>query len=112
MLWPTLAYVSRAPGQTTCGGAGPDGEEGASLGDPTGVALDQIEIPRLLAGDKRAWDDFVAAAAPLIHAVARRVLQAHGHADAADVLDTAQDVFVRLAANDYRLLAGFDPARA
>lgn len=86
--------------------------EGASLGDPTGVALDQIDISRLTAGDKRAWDAFVAAAAPLIHAVARRVLNAHGRADADDVLDAAQDVFVRLAANGFRLLGGYDPARA
>jgi RNA polymerase sigma factor (sigma-70 family) len=95
MVRPSLAY----------------GSVGGSAG-PHGVTLDEIDVGRLAAGDKRTWDAFVAAAAPLIHAVARRVLAAHGHADAADVLDTAQDVFVRVCAGDFRLIRTYDPARA
>jgi RNA polymerase sigma-70 factor (ECF subfamily) len=53
----------------------------------------------------------VAAAAPLIHAVARRVMSAHGVATD-DAVDVAQDVFVRLCADDRRLLRTYDPARA
>src|SRR5688572_4811224 len=95
MVRPSLAY----------------GSVGGSAG-PHGVTLDEIDVGRLAAGDKRTWDGFVAAAAPLIHAVARRALAAHGHADAADVLDTAQDVFVRMCAGDFRLVRAYDPARA
>ena len=95
MLRPSLAYGS------VSGSAGPHG-----------VTLEEIEVGRLAAGDKRTWDAFVAAAAPLIHAVARRVLAAHGHADSEDVLDTAQDVFVRLSAGDFRLVKTYDPGRA
>jgi RNA polymerase sigma factor (sigma-70 family) len=95
MVRPSLAY----------------GSVGGSAG-PHGVTLDEIEVGRLAAGDKRTWDAFVAAAAPLIHAVIRRVLAAHAHTDADDVLDTAQDVFVRLTAGDFRLVRTYDPARA
>lgn len=75
------------------------------------TALDDIDLGALLAGDKRTWDRFVAAAAPLIHAVARRVVSGHG-ASPDEAVDAAQDVFVRLCANDRRLMKSYDPARA
>jgi RNA polymerase sigma-70 factor (ECF subfamily) len=75
------------------------------------AAFDDIDMPALLAGGKRDWDRFVAAAAPIIHAVARRVVAAHGVA-VEEAVDVAQDVFVRLCADDRRLLRGYDPARA
>ena len=73
--------------------------------------LSQIDLRTLLSGNKRAWDGFVAAAAPLIHAVVRRTLTPYRLGDD-DVMDAAQDVFVRLCAADYRLLKTYDPARA
>ena len=73
--------------------------------------LSQIDLRALLSGNKRAWDAFVAAAAPLIHAVVRRTLAPYRLGDD-DVMDAAQDVFVRLCAGDYRLLKTYDAARA
>lgn len=73
--------------------------------------LNQIDLRTLLTGNKRAWDGFVAAAAPLINAVVRRTLASYRLSEE-DVMDAAQDVFVRLCANDYRLLKTYDPARA
>jgi RNA polymerase sigma-70 factor (ECF subfamily) len=75
------------------------------------ASFDDIDLRALLAGGKREWDRFVAAAAPVIHAVARRVVAAHGVA-VEEAVDVAQDVFVRLCADDRRLLRGYDPARA
>ena len=73
--------------------------------------LQQIDLRALAAGNKRTWDAFVAAAAPLINAVVRRTLASYRLTED-DVLDAAQDVFVRLCANDFRLLKTYDPARA
>ena len=75
------------------------------------ASFDDIDLRALQAGGKREWDRFVAAAAPVIHAVARRVVTAHGVA-AEEAVDVAQDVFVRLYAEDRRLLRSYDPARA
>ena len=77
-----------------------------------GVAeLNQIDLQALTRGDKRTWDAFVIAAAPLINAVVRRTLSAYRLSEE-DVMDAAQDVFVRLCAQDFRLLKTYDPARA
>lgn len=73
--------------------------------------LNQIDLRSLAAGHKRTWDAFVVAASPLINAVVRRALNSYRLSDD-DVLDAAQDVFVRLCANDFRLLKTYDPARA
>ena len=73
--------------------------------------LNQIDLPALAKGDKRTWDAFVVASAPLINAVIRRTLAAYRLSEE-DVMDAAQDVFVRLCANDFRLLKTYDPARA
>lgn len=73
--------------------------------------LNQIDLRALTSGNKRAWDGFVAAAAPLIHAVVRRTLSTWRLSED-DVMDAAQDVFVRLCAQDFRLLRTYDPARA
>jgi RNA polymerase sigma-70 factor (ECF subfamily) len=75
------------------------------------TALDDIDLGALQAGDKRTWDRFVSAAAPLIHAVARRVVSSHG-ASMDDAVDAAQDVFVRLCANDRQLMRSYDRSRA
>jgi RNA polymerase sigma-70 factor (ECF subfamily) len=61
-------------------------------------------------GDKTAWHAFVEGAAPIIFAAIRRTL---GHSpDPLLVEDLAQDVFVRLVKDDFRLLKTYDPARA
>ena len=73
--------------------------------------LSQIDLRSLAAGHKRTWDAFVVAASPLINAVVRRALSSFRLSED-DVMDAAQDVFVRLCANDYRLLKTYDPARA
>jgi len=73
--------------------------------------LNQIDLRSLAAGHKRTWDAFVTAASPLINAVVRRSLNSFRLSED-DVLDAAQDVFVRLCANDFRLLKTYDPARA
>ncbi len=65
------------------------------------------DLDRLVRGEKAAWDSFVARYAGLIVAAVRRVV-----GQQADVEDIAQDVFVRLCKEDYRLLRQFDPARA
>jgi RNA polymerase sigma factor (sigma-70 family) len=61
----------------------------------------------LTSGDKPAWDSFVARFAGLILAAVRRVV-----GPGAEIDDIAQDVFVRLCKDDYRLLRQYDPARA
>lgn len=73
--------------------------------------LSQIDLAALAAGNKRAWDAFVVASAPLINAVVRRTL-AGSRVSEEDVTDAAQDVYVRLCANQFRLLKTYDPARA
>jgi RNA polymerase sigma factor (sigma-70 family) len=73
--------------------------------------LNQIDLRSLATGHKRTWDGFVAAASPLINAVVRRSLSSLRLSED-DVMDAAQDVFVRLCANDFRLLKTYDPARA
>src|SRR5436190_6827248 len=73
--------------------------------------LSQIDLRSLAAGHKRTWDAFVMAASPLINAVVRRALTSYRLSED-DVMDAAQDVFVRLCTNDFRLLKTYDPARA
>jgi RNA polymerase sigma factor (sigma-70 family) len=73
--------------------------------------LNQIDLRALATGNKRTWDAFVVAAAPLINSVIRRALATYRLSEE-DVMDAAQDVFVRLCAKDFRLLKTFDPARA
>lgn len=68
------------------------------------------DLPALLAGDKAAWDRFVARHAAVIFAAVRRRLTPAGrNADAEDVV---QDVFVRLCQRDFRLLRSYDDQRA
>jgi RNA polymerase sigma factor (sigma-70 family) len=75
------------------------------------VELNQIDLRALAAGQKRVWDAFVAASTPLINAVVRRTLASYRLSED-DVMDAAQDVYLRLCANDFRLLKTYDPARA
>ena len=64
----------------------------------------------LLAGDKAAWDRFVARYAPVIYAAVRRRLVTAGRVDDAD--DVAQDVFLKICNRDFKLLRGYDSRKA
>lgn len=68
-----------------------------------------LDLAACVRGEKGAWDAFVAQAAPIILAAVRRTLPARG-ADAAE--DLAQEVFLRLIRDDFRLLRTYDPHRA
>lgn len=68
------------------------------------------EIRRLIAGERGVWQAFVKRYAPVIYAAVQKRLVPAGRA--AEAEDVAQDVFVRLCANDHRLLRSFDPQRA
>src|SRR3546814_2267465 len=68
------------------------------------------DLQALLAGDKAAWDRFVARYAAVIFAAVRRRLVPAGRT--ANAEDVVQDVFVRLCQHDFRLLRRYDAARA
>ncbi len=70
-----------------------------------------IDLKALVGGDKQAWDGFCRRYAPVIHGAVRRAF-AGGRPGQDDVLDAAQEVFVRLCRDDFRLLREFDPDRA
>ena len=69
-----------------------------------------MELSSVLAGEKRAWDRFVADQAPVIYAAVGKKLRPANHAE--DVDDVVQEVFVKLCRHDFKLLRGFDPERA
>jgi RNA polymerase sigma factor (sigma-70 family) len=64
-------------------------------------------LDSLLRGEKGAWEAFVRRYAGLVVAGVRAVAR-----DAAEVEDLAQEVFLRLCKDDFRLLRTYDPARA
>ena len=68
------------------------------------------ELKRLVKGDKAAWDRFVQRHARVIYGAVQKRLVPAGRADEAD--DVAQDVFVRLCNNDFKLLRTYDATRA
>jgi RNA polymerase sigma factor (sigma-70 family) len=61
----------------------------------------------LLNGDSAAWESFVRRYGGLIIAAVRGLAASPG-----DVEDLTQEVFVRLCKDGFRLLRGYDPARA
>jgi RNA polymerase sigma-70 factor (ECF subfamily) len=73
---------------------------------------DTFDLDACLRGDKRAWDAFVERYARVIFAAVQRVMRARRRTDPADVEDVAQDVFVRLVRDDYRLLRSYDAGRS
>ncbi len=64
-------------------------------------------VEALARGDKDAWKVFVRRYAGLVTAAVRGVAR-----EANEVEDLAQEVFLRLCRNDFRLLRSYDPARA
>jgi RNA polymerase sigma factor (sigma-70 family) len=69
--------------------------------------LADIDLAALVGGDKAAWDRFVHEYARLIFAAVRPLVREDGEAE-----DFAQDVFVRLCKDDFRLLKTYDSTRA
>jgi RNA polymerase sigma factor (sigma-70 family) len=65
------------------------------------------DLAALIRGEKGAWDGFVRRYAALIMAAVRVVAQDGGEAE-----DLAQEVFIRLCKDGFRLLKTYDPARA
>ena len=65
------------------------------------------ELDALARGDKGAWEAFVRRYAGLVAAAVRGVAR-----EPAEIEDLAQEVFVRLCKDDFRLLRNYDPARA
>lgn len=68
---------------------------------------DSSDITALVGGDKRAWDAFVRRYSRLVLAAVRDAAR-----EAAEAEDLAQEVFVRLCRDDFRLLKTYDPTRA
>jgi DNA-directed RNA polymerase specialized sigma24 family protein len=68
-------------------------------------------VERLVGGDKSAWGDLVDGYGPVIYGAIGKTLRRYGR-DSADASDIAQDVFLRLCNDGYRLLRQYDPARA
>ncbi len=64
-------------------------------------------MDELLRGEKEAWRRFVRRYAGLVVAAVRGVAR-----EAGEVEDLTQEVFLRLCKDDFRLLRGYDPARA
>ena len=65
------------------------------------------ELDALARGDKGAWEAFVRRYAGLVAAAVRGVAR-----EAAEIEDLAQEVFLRLCKDDFRLLRSYDPTRA
>jgi RNA polymerase sigma-70 factor (ECF subfamily) len=65
------------------------------------------ELDALARGEKGAWEAFVRRYAALVSAAVRGVAR-----DPAEIEDLAQEVFLRLCKDDFRLLRSYDPARA
>jgi RNA polymerase sigma-70 factor (ECF subfamily) len=68
------------------------------------------EIDALLSGQRGAWQGFLRRYAPVIYAAINKRLMPAGRV--AEAEDVAQDIFVKICANDFRLLRGYDPSRA
>ena len=65
------------------------------------------DLDALLRGEKEAWGRVVRRYAGLVVAAVRSVAR-----EAGEVEDLTQEVFLRLCKDDFRLLRGYDPARA
>ncbi len=68
-------------------------------------------IDRMAGGEKAAWDGFVERYSPVIYGAVHKCLRKAGRGgDAAP--DVAQDVFLKLCRNNFRVLRQYDPERA
>jgi len=73
--------------------------------------MDEL-LAKCLEGEKQAWDAFVDRYAPVIFSAVLRTLRGQTAPDGRTAEDVAQDVFLRLIKNDFRLLRTHDSARA
>src|SRR5262249_14536992 len=100
-----------APIRRRCGEPKRRGRRGAPLRHASrgqgGRGAEAPDLQALVRGDKPAWDAFVRRYAGLILSAVRGVAREGG-----DVEDLAQEVFVRLCKDDFRLLKTYDPTRA
>jgi len=76
----------------------------------TRVSEDFEDLDRLLAGEKAAWDGFVARYARVVFAAVHRRLGPAGRGE--EVSDVVQEVFLRLCQDNFRRLASYDPRQA
>ena len=73
----------------------------------------KFDLQPCLRGEKRAWDTFVEKFSPMIYASVKRTLSSSAaNIPGRTLEDVAQEVFVRLIRDDFRLLRQFDPKRA
>lgn len=73
----------------------------------------EVDLQACIAGDKQAWDDFVARWSGVIHAAVARAYRTYAAPHrASEQDDVVQDVFIRLVKDDFRLLGKYDPDRA
>jgi RNA polymerase sigma-70 factor (ECF subfamily) len=73
-----------------------------------------VDLKACCRGDPQAWHAFVQSYGHIIYAAVQRTFRARGRIThrGATVDDVAQDVFVRLVKEDFRLLRSFDPRKA
>lgn len=69
---------------------------------------ERIDLAGCIAGDAAAWERFVNETAAFVLATVRRA----SRGSIASIDDDAQEVFVRLVRDQFRLLRAFDPTRA
>jgi RNA polymerase sigma-70 factor (ECF subfamily) len=68
-------------------------------------------VGRLIGGESGAWAELVGRCGPIIYGAIAKTLRRYGR-DGAEAPDVAQDVFLRLCNDNYRLLRQYDSARA
>ncbi len=74
---------------------------------------DQINLRKLVRGDREAWETFADRFTPVIYSAVRKTfLSYRGEAGRDDVEDVVQEVFLRLVRGDYRLLKTYDRKRS
>ncbi len=72
----------------------------------------EVDLKACLDGRPDAWAAFVDESSAIIHAAVGRALRAHGRANPELAEDIAQDVYVRLVKDDFRLLRNYDAEKA
>lgn len=72
-----------------------------------------INIKRLIRGDKTVWDAFVERFSSVIYSAVLKVFLAHSpNVNEWDIKEVVQDVFLRLLKNNYHLLKTYNPAKS
>lgn len=71
----------------------------------------KVDLAGCIRGEKRAWDDFVLEATPILFNAVVHTMKGADRDDP-EVADRVQEVFIRLLQNDRKLLRSFDPSRA